>query len=213
MDPATHDAPLEGTGARDYSYYSDEDTEVPMDAWDLAAQGYSSPPKPIGYPAQGGARPIRKTAPAGAWSTPEPRYLSITVTALRGEPVQAVVKPLERSSGWVVASPPLAPEEVVAVYRTQTQAVGRPYNDSVAWNLVMGYIQCPRAATPTTGTAFSCSELVAASLRGTRLEMVGVPPSTVSPEVLMNHVLRAELRAGESLRMPREGGRFGGPFV
>ena len=192
---------LESSAGYDYDDYDDEErSEEGGDqvGYDCVPAGRAFPgATPGGF--GGSVGRAYSHAGGGGWGAAaeggggEGAALPLVVTTLRGVGVQAALKPggWDAAKGWAEVPMRLGPAELLDVYEFQTAAVGAEYNEGAVASLVLGYMGCPRAASATSADRYTCSELVAASLRGTRLEHP-LPPSAVNPEALVRHLLRLE---------------------
>lgn len=125
----------------------------------------------------------------------------VTVTTLRETGVTLCRKMDYPTPLWTCVDPWQQDAEAVrAVYRAQMAAVGAPYNAHAEWNVKVGWLGCPWAARVADAPAYTCSELVVASLVGTCWDVSPwVDPATSTPEAV--HAALQRL-----LRMQREVG-------
>lgn len=133
------------------------------------------------------ARPRAEQSEDGESGGGEGGTLTVVVSAVRGDVIRPVFK-TARGAEWRAIPARMSPADLQRCYDAQTAAVGLPYNDASARNMFCAAFLCGCGAVPSTGAAYFCSELVAASLVGTPDEVPGVPPALVSPGALMRHL-------------------------
>jgi hypothetical protein len=117
---------------------------------------------------------------------PSPQLQSITIQCTFDLGTRAVQKIDHPAPEWISVSMRLSREELQYCYEYQTAAVGKPYNNNVACNMVWRMFACGLCAKPTTPDKYFCSELVAASILPFGYIGYSANPCIINPEKLFN---------------------------
>ena len=126
--------------------------------------------------------------------------LTVVVSAVRGDVIRPIFKTQRNPREWVSVVPRMTPADMRTCYEVQTDALGLPYSDAAQRNLTLRFIGCGCMTSRPQGgdtDGLFCSELVAASLRGTAYELDGVVPWMVSPSDIYEALVA---RCGGSIR-------------
>ena len=116
--------------------------------------------------------------------------LTLVVSAVRGDVIRPVFKTSRRAQEWVSLSPRMSQEDMRRCYSVQTDALGLEYSEVATRNVVARFFGCGCLVRRGDAVGYFCSELVAASLQGTALEVPGGKPWLVSPHDLYESLSR-----------------------